>query len=131
MKSEDMKEKCFAYNDSSCECDILTELLCETKGKCSFYKPEKQFKKEQDKTLNERLQTAKREYYLKHREEILIRIKRSRERKNKLYENPTTRSMKYYEMKRKLAEEDPEKFEYEQKETEALNKELEKWRKYD
>ena len=29
---------CFAYDPKCRECKALTELLCKTKGKCSFYK---------------------------------------------------------------------------------------------
>lgn len=39
--------KCFAYNGHNTNgkecCSILTEDLCKTKGKCSFYKTMKQF----------------------------------------------------------------------------------------
>ena len=30
--------KCFAYKTKGRPCKILTEKLCETKGKCPFYK---------------------------------------------------------------------------------------------
>lgn len=36
---------CFAYGEN--ECSALTEMLCKTKGKCRFYKTQKQYDKEQ------------------------------------------------------------------------------------
>lgn len=36
-----MYENCFAYRNEK-GCVALNEMLCKTKGKCSFYKPKNQ-----------------------------------------------------------------------------------------
>jgi len=40
---ENKYKNCFAYQGDNKECKILTEKLCETKGRCPFYKTNLQF----------------------------------------------------------------------------------------
>lgn len=38
--------KCFANGGEECNCEILTEKLCKTKGRCKFFKTKEQYEKD-------------------------------------------------------------------------------------
>jgi hypothetical protein len=46
MKKYEMKTECCFFNERKCDCNILKEVLCVTKGKCRFYKTRKQYEKD-------------------------------------------------------------------------------------
>ena len=55
----ELKKDCFAWNERRWQCDVLNEIVCRHKDKCSFYAPRQQYKMKQTQAELDRLEHAK------------------------------------------------------------------------